>query len=71
MVEVHAEDKQHQRIVQRLIRNVIKSGCPPEEIFVSGIQNPDIENWAKGKGIVFDHKQKVDLLFPTGYCEDA
>jgi len=66
----HAEDRQHQRIVQRLARQMVKRGCPPAQVSISGIQNPDLEIWAKKKGITFDKKQKVDLLFPEGYEED-
>jgi len=49
---------------------MVKRGCPPAQVSISGIQNPDLEIWAKKKGITFDKKQKVDLLFPEGYEED-
>lgn len=62
MAEVHAEGKRHQQIVQVEVRELLRRGCPPEQISISGIQNPDLENWAKKKGIVFDPKQKVDLI---------
>ena len=61
------EGKQHERIVQRLVNNLIKEGCPPELISISGIQNPGLEAWARRKGIVFDKKQKVDIIHPDGY----
>lgn len=70
VVETHAEDKQHQRIVQRLVRSFLKKGCPPEQVSISGIQNPDIEAWAKRKGITFDKKQEVDIIWPEGYEEE-
>ena len=66
-MSAHREDIQHQRIVQRLVRNMIKKGCPPNEISISAIQNPDIENWARRKGVIFNLKQEVDLLHPEGY----
>jgi len=70
MIETHAESKQHQRIVRDLIRQLLKMGCPPEQISTSGIQNPDLESWARRKGIIFDKTQEVDLMFPGGYKED-
>ena len=70
MIETHAESKQHQRIVQNLVRQLLKKGCPSEQISISGIQNPDLENWARRKGITFDKIQEVDLMFPGGYKEE-
>ena len=61
------EPIQHQRIVQQLCRNLIKNGCPPNEIRISGIQNPDIEGWANHKGIVVGKKQEFDILHPKQY----
>lgn len=69
MVEVHAEDKQHQRIVKRLVNAFIKKGCLPGEISISGIQNPDIKEWAEKKGVVWDPQQKVDIIAPEDYEE--
>lgn len=66
-VETHEEDKQHQRIVQRLTLSIVKKGCPPEQVSISGLQNPSLERWAKRKGIIFDRTQKVDILCPDGY----
>lgn len=63
MAEAHAEDMKHQRAVQSTVRGLIKlHGHRPEEISISGIQNPDIEKWATRKGIVFNKKQKVDII---------
>ena len=69
MAEAHAEDKQHQRIVQRIVRNILKKGCPPGKVSISGIQSPDLEMWARRKGIIFSETQKVDLLYPELYLE--
>ena len=64
---VHAEDKRHQQMVRRLVMSMLKRGCPPEQISISGLQNPDLETWAAGKGVIFDKAQKVDILGPGGY----
>lgn len=64
MAETHAEDKQHQRIVQRAVNEAIKRGYKPEDISISGIQNPDLEAWCKRKGVIFNPEQKVDILSP-------
>ncbi len=63
MSEVHTEDKKHQRMVKKLVCDLIKNGYPPRQISISGLQNPDLENWAKGEGIIFDAKQEIDLIF--------
>ena len=62
-----AESLQHQRIVQKLCRNLLKDGCPPNLIRISGIQNPNIEKWANHKGIIFDKKQEFDILHPEEF----
>lgn len=67
MVGTEAENKQHQEIVRREVRELIKAGCPPNQISISGIQNPDLENWANKKGVVFEKTQEVDILSPEGF----
>jgi len=62
-----AENSQHQRAVQRLVNSLIKRGCPPRAISISGIQNPDLERWAGKKGVIFAGGQKVDILYPPGF----
>lgn len=71
MAIAHKESIQHQRVVQRLCRNLIRDGCPPGEISISGMQNPDIESWAKKKGIRVSKVQKLDILHPEGYSMEA
>lgn len=62
MVETHTEGKQHQRIVQRWVNMAIKHGYKPENIKISGTQNPDLKAWCKKKGVIFDPKQEVDIF---------
>jgi len=62
MVKVYAESKGHQQLVRQEVRKILEQGCPPEQISISGIQNPSLKSWAKKKGIVFDLKQKVDII---------
>lgn len=66
MVKIEAEDKQHQRIVQRFVNQAIKQGRKPENISISGSQNPALERWAKRKGVIFDPEQEVDIFEATG-----
>lgn len=67
MVEVHAEDMRHQRVVQRIVNRVIKRGYKPGDIRISGSQNPDLEAWCKKKGVIFNKRQKVDIISPDWF----
>ena len=58
---------QHERIVQRLVNQSLQAGAPPSSISISAQQNPSLEKWAKRKGIVFDRKQKVDIISPDRF----
>ena len=64
-------NKQHERIVQRLVNNLIKDGCPPSQISISARQNKGIEAWAKRKGIVFNKTQKFDISHPSAYSMET
>ena len=61
---MNGEGKQHERIVQKLVNNLIKKGCPRDTITISGIQNPGLGAWAKHKGITFSTTQKFNILSP-------
>lgn len=64
-------NKQHERIVQKLVRNLIKDGCPPSHITISARQNKGLEAWAKRKGIVFSKTQKHDISHPEQYSMET
>ena len=64
---ISPQGKQHERIVQNLVRNCLKAGCPPEAIRISAQQNPGLEKWAQRKGIIFDPEQKFDILHPEEF----
>ena len=59
-----AEDKRHQEAVRRIVNKMIRDGASPSSIGISGIQNPNLKDWAMRKGIRFDIKQKVDIIGP-------
>lgn len=59
--------KQHEKIIQRLVNNLIRDGCPPSKIRISASQNRGLEAWANRKGIVFSKTQKVDITHPEQY----
>jgi hypothetical protein len=64
-------DIQHGRTVQRLVNNLIKDGCPPSQISISAKQNPQLEDWAKRKGVVFSKTQAYDIRHPDSYSMET
>lgn len=54
-------------VVRMFANKLIKKGCPPEEIRISGIQNVNLKNWAEKKGVIWDKKQGCDISYPGEY----
>ena len=61
----------NEKIVRRLVLNLLRNGCPPSQIRISGGQNPKLKDWSKKKGITWDPKQKFDILHPEKYSMES
>ena len=57
-----------ERGIKQCVTNLLRNGCPADEISISGIQNPGLRGWAEKKGVIWNLYQKVDVIAPDNYA---
>ena len=56
-------------VAMEVVRRVIDSGCPPEEVMISADRFPRLEEWAGHMGIKWEKGLKTDVDFPKKFDE--
>jgi len=57
----------NERTVKNIVLRLIRHGCPPNQISISGGQNPRLRKWAEKKGVVWNWEQECDIIFPNEF----